>query len=383
MFNVPKYTATNYRQIILQPYNELEALERINFNHFLEFLTEWNLSQNSDLDARRIWVNYQQEVVQAKLLLPTLWTSDYFLRNVWEWTHHGIDILLPKNTPIPAFAAWVVTKIKKRDWIKKNEWNCVVIKSATCYWSYEHCETINVKVWDFIKRWEKIVTVGSTWNSTQYHLHLQCDKFDSPFQPYYNAEWNIAMIQKYTIDPLQELKKILPNTGLFYDMPSDPQYSQAIVFLTTLWVVKWHNKYINPFDFSKRYEFALLIYRLLQKKINLTKWLSEIENNNVSYTDTDKLNDEAKEALLVLQKYGIMKWHANKFNPYKNIKWQEALAVLWRLFWGLADQRLWHWYGVYVDKFEEVWIISDDWEFIWLPVLRQELFRILWKLLDK
>lgn len=382
MFNVPRYTATNYRQIILQPYDDMQSLERINFNKILQFLTEANINSNASLDARRIWVNYQQELVQTKLLLPTLRTCDYFMRNIGKWTHHGIDILLPKNTPIVSFDSWVVTKIKKRDGKKKDEWNCVVIKWPTCYWSYEHCEKINVKVWDFIKRWQKIATVWNTWNSTQYHLHLQCDKFNSPFQPYYNADWDIWTIQKYTLDPLEELKKILPHTWLYYDMPLNAKYRDAIVNLTELWIIKWHKKYINPFGFSQRYEFALIIYRLLQKKIKLTKWLSEIQTQSMNYKDISSLDQESKEALMVLRRYWIMKWFNDKFEPYKNIKWQEILAVFWRLFWKLSDQKVWHWYNTYVKKFEQKNIIPSDWEFIWLPIIRQELFRILWALLE-
>ncbi len=378
MFLVPKYTATNYRQIILSPYDPMQALEWINFNEILNFLNDKNLDLYKNLDARRIWVNYPQEVVESKLLLPTLYTCNYFFWNIWHWKHTWIDIILPKWTPIIAFDSWVVSKIKKWDWHKQNEWNCIVIKWPTCYRSYFHCDEILVKSWDYIQRWQKIATVWKTWNATQFHLHLQCDNFKSPFQPFFSE--NLEEIKKYTIDPLKELKKILPHTNIFYDMPLEPKYYQSILFLYEKWIIKGHWHYIYPLNFLKRYEFALIIYRLLKKMPDLAKNLNKIDDN-FKFEDINWLEKEALEAIEYLKKYWILKWFKNKFEPFKNIKWQEVLAVFWRLFRNIKDQNVWHWYQPYIEKFEKLSIIDKNREFIWIAIFRQEVFRILYEIL--
>lgn len=236
MFKLPVYSPSNYQNIIWKPFSP-DACQWLDISDFLEILSDTTISLLQDANVMKLSEfvkNNTQKISQIpagkfwssenafyalKYLMPTLWTCEYFIWNVGKWKHHWIDIMLPLWTPLVSLCEWEVVKAKKWDWIKKDDWNCVVIKSSDWkYFCYEHMDTIWVEVWAKLKVGDSIWTCWKTWNSTQFHLHLQVDSWTAPFHPYWSA--NQADILKYTIDPILTLR-----TGFWKDWVSDKSSS--------------------------------------------------------------------------------------------------------------------------------------------------------------
>lgn len=224
----------NYTSVMGKDYWDSEDVNFTDFSNMLKYMNSEFITQIKWLSALEVW-NYSElekyfsdkqlednvyfwdnqysfwdYIVMVKLLMPSLWTCNYFYRNVWEWTHHWVDIILPKWYPLPAFLDWEIVRVMNRDWKRKNEWNCIVIKSEykweTIYLCYEHMDSINVENWQKVKQWDIVWYCGTTWNSTQYHLHFQVDNDLAPFHPYYCSSKSIPEISKYTLDPIEILK---------------------------------------------------------------------------------------------------------------------------------------------------------------------------------
>lgn len=377
MFQVPYFTLGNYQALMANSYDQLDTSQWREFSDVLKFLYDYGgLAQYQTLPANRLSATHPIVLQQAKLLLPTLWNCQYFSWETGKGTHHGVDIILPMGTPILSFSEGTVTKVKERDGVTKNEGNSITIKSSDCFWSYEHCERVDIQVGQHITIGQQIGTVWSTGNSTQYHIHLQCDNLDSPFQPYRAGE-DMHLLQQYTLDPLPKLHALFGQVGLFYDMPSNEVYRKSITELYKKGIIHGYQWYIRPLDFLERYEFALLIYRLLQTSSDLTHWLTIDLVETVNYVDIENYDEEVHQALLFLYRYGVMKGYGGNFFPSKNIKWQEVLAVLGRIFRWLQDAMSGHWYSPYVNAFEQKGFISPNWEFIGMPIVRQEVFRLI------
>lgn len=134
-------------------------------------------------------------------------------------------------------------------------------------------------------------------------------------------------------------------------------------------------------DFLQRYEFALLVYRTLGAIPILLKHLHK-NNDPLPYQDIQTYSKEVQEALTFLYQYGIMTGHRATFSPHKNIKGHEVLAVLGRIFFQLENASSGHRYQSYLSHFISMGIIPPDWEFVGMPILRQEVFRLLSKLLQ-
>lgn len=84
--------------------------------------------------------------------------------------HTGIDYVAQKGTPVYATANGVIKACGYNDGYGKQ----VKINHLNGYEStYAHLSTIDVQEFQQIKRGDKIGTVGSTGNSTGYHLHYE------------------------------------------------------------------------------------------------------------------------------------------------------------------------------------------------------------------
>jgi hypothetical protein len=313
-----------------------------------------------------------------KLLCPTLRCCDYFLWNVWHGNHTWIDIILPQNTPIISFTEGEVIRIKTRDGVSKNEGNCVAIKSTDGYvvW-YEHLERIDVSIWQQITQWEVIGLCGTTGNSTQYHLHLQVDKGFAPFHPYRSRD--IDEIQKYTIDPLPYLRARSP-ISLYKDTPSENIYHDAIMTLTKWLIIKWFDRHIYPENRLQRYQAALIIDRAL-RLYSLYDGREITTPTYTPYTDNNLWDSELDTTLIQLQKYGIMKWSNTSFEPTKDLKWEQLLALLWRIFYWLSDNGEGKRYDGYVEYFTDTWIIDSNRWYIEKSIPRKEVFLLFAKIL--
>lgn len=374
MFKVPVFTSQNYQSIMSKKYSELDKSDRQDIGQILNFCKD-NFDKYADLDTRQLTDNNDKNLIRAKLLIPTGRNCNYFSRNRSGGEHFGLDIILPAETPVVARESWVANKIKLRDWQMKNEWNSITIKGSDCFRSYEHCHTIDVQTGQYVTKWQIIWTIGKTWNATQYHIHLQCDLLNAPFVPYRSDD--IQNIPLYTKDPLPAIAQISHENTIFQDMPWSTDYSQPIMELYNMWIVKWNGQKIFPDDFLQRYELAIMIDRLLSQKPELIKKLSDLGNSKIDYIDIAMYGPELMDALVILKKYNIMMWYNNQFLPDKKVKWQELLAVCGRLFFGLKDKTSSIRYSLYADYFTAQNIIPKDRHYIWEPIPRKEVFRIL------
>ena len=405
MFKVPVYTRENYQSIINTPYHDVDTTNWIAFSAIPwlcqdEFLTAFSAthaaatgeaaSRHTDLSNKSTWLEHiptqHDALIALKLLLPTLRTCTYFYRDRGGGTHNGIDLILPLGTPIPSFTDGKVTRIKKRDGLKKDGGNSVTIRSGDQYRSYLHLDAINVTTWQQITAGETIGTCGTTGYSTQYHLHLQIDKVDSPYQPY-RSGGSMQNVIRYSFDPLTELQQLYadmkPDTNtdssseIFSDMPTHPTYKQAITKLYNLWIIKWHEGKVYPTSTLKRYEFALMIKRIVDLyKLDTTR---SVIDSNASFTDINDFPQDVQETILFLSKHGIMSWHNNQFSPTNELKWEEVLAVLGRMFYGTKNYTGTdgHRYRDYLRVFTKYGHIPSRREFVGNSITRQETMKVI------
>ncbi len=149
-----------------------------------------------------------------------LWWSSYkYGWDVWHWGHMWVDIATAKWTPIYAIAEWEVIVASWKVWlwkmvaIRHNIWGKIIVSN------YGHMSEIIAKKWQKVKAWDLIWKVGSTWNSTWNHLHLQIDtktKFSPIYYDFKTCPYSYHKIseegvcfdelEKITLDPLKFLE---------------------------------------------------------------------------------------------------------------------------------------------------------------------------------
>jgi len=94
--------------------------------------------------------------------------------------HTGIDMAVPKNTPVYAAESGVV--IVAQTW--SGYGNCVIINHGGGLWTlYGHLNKILVEKGQTVKRGEEIGLVGMTGTATGYHLHFEVRKNETPVDP--------------------------------------------------------------------------------------------------------------------------------------------------------------------------------------------------------
>lgn len=397
---LPFFTLSNYQQIMQLPYAWVPAIW-LDFWNVISVLRPGLIWRFANLDARKLWTDLnvpsseklriwtedyalKDAMIALKLLLPTLWACEYFFRNVKEWTHLGIDLLLPQWTPLPSFSAGKVTRIKTRDGTTKNEGNCVVVQDDRWHFRwYEHLETISVQQWQTVQQWTVLGTCWKTGNATQYHLHLQVDLPNSPWSHPYRSG-NITEVKKYSCDPLAVLRAVSPNSSV-KDLPYNSDYQECILILIHAWILKSQPQ-VRPLAFLQRYEMALIMHRML-KKHNRYQKLQKQTTTKPAYTDVTLWQAELDEALLWLRQYGIMKWSNGMFEPSAELKWEACLALLGRAFYGLQDvpagsKRVWSSnelprYQSYFDYFKSHTLIDNNRPFIGNSIPRQDIFLVV------
>jgi len=123
------------------------------------------------------------------------------------WAHGWVDIATARGTPLysiwdgEVFFAWRNSAYGNLVRIK------YIYKWEIVYAVYAHMDTINVKAWDKVTRWQKIWTVGNTWNASGelwgYHVHFELtkDNFGRPAYAYTNCpdlnKWHYYIIQNW------------------------------------------------------------------------------------------------------------------------------------------------------------------------------------------
>lgn len=110
--------------------------------------------------------NWPLPLANKKISSPYGWRT---LFGVKEF-HRGIDIPAPKNTPIYASNSGTVATATYH----YSYGNYVVINHGGGKTTlYAHANSLNVKVGDTVKQGDVIAYVGTTGNSTGYHLHFE------------------------------------------------------------------------------------------------------------------------------------------------------------------------------------------------------------------
>lgn len=99
--------------------------------------------------------------------------------------HDGIDLIAPRGTPIYAALDGVVEVISSGTGMFRGYGKVVFINHKDELWSlYAHCNTIQVKMGQKVKRGEQIATVGRTGRATTDHLHFELrNKSGTPLNP--------------------------------------------------------------------------------------------------------------------------------------------------------------------------------------------------------
>ena len=111
-------------------------------------------------------------------------SSHYGYRNIFGYKefHTGIDIPAPRNTNIIASNSGFVTTAT---YSNSGYGNRVIIDHGGGYKTlYAHCNSLNVKVGDFVALGDVIAFVGTTGLSTGNHLHFEIRKDGSTIDPY-------------------------------------------------------------------------------------------------------------------------------------------------------------------------------------------------------
>ena len=95
-------------------------------------------------------------------------------------THTGVDIANKEGTPIVASASGTVIYA---GW-KGSYGNLVIVSHGNGIESYyAHCSVINVTAGDTVSQGQNIANIGSTGNSTGYHVHLEIRLNGTPLNP--------------------------------------------------------------------------------------------------------------------------------------------------------------------------------------------------------
>lgn len=177
--------------------------------HNADYSTYVNEKTYTDVYTTLRWANYQEEWNQA------------------VWAHYGVDIATAKWTPLYAIADGEVYSA----WYNSAYWNVVKIKfkfnGEILFATYAHMNSISVKAWDTVTKWQKIWEVWNTWNTFWalwwYHVHFEIDK-NNGWRPAYAfsgcpelSKWHSEIIEKgycriqlfqYTKDPIALLESV-------------------------------------------------------------------------------------------------------------------------------------------------------------------------------
>ena len=249
------YQNNDYRRIdikiflkVLTPkvLEEFSNLDWFNLNQSINQFED-KLSKHPPIAIGDSFVNFKNFIIAAKLLFMTWFTSEYWfwnknwLNKFWNdkfYTHHWIDLILPKWTPIESFSNWevifagwkegwgnvVIVKGEEKVWrdlsrITENysESNQRISSnnSLFLYLIYAHLDEIKIENWQKVRRWDIIWTCWNSWNAKGYHLHFQIDTEKVSFHPYWGSldkwfskedkEKYFKEVLEYCIDPWEWL----------------------------------------------------------------------------------------------------------------------------------------------------------------------------------
>jgi len=135
---------------------------------------------------------YQNEKTYTDIY-TTLWGASYAEEwNQSAWAHYAVDIATAKWTSLYSIADWEVYSAG----YNSSYWNVVKIKFKfnweILFAVYAHMNSISVKEWDVVRKWQQIWEVGNTgntfWALWWYHVHFEIDK-NNGWRPAYAFAW--------------------------------------------------------------------------------------------------------------------------------------------------------------------------------------------------
>lgn len=366
---VPFFELWNYSEIQDKNYDEQNTANWIDFDKIIAYLSKDFINDFKDIDPRQIgnkidnldneldnyspinltgdnFASPKDMLIATKLLVPTLRKCQYFSWNIWWWTHHGIDIMMPKWTPIPSLSEWEVEEVKEWDWETQDGWNVVVVKSETSkfwtvYFCYLHLESIKVKEWDKLQKWDEVWTCGDTWSSSQYHLHLQIDKENARFHPFYSND--SSDLDENTYDPLKVLQEDTEDIEKEVETQDKENNNEDNTKEKTNENNNQENKTVSSEENNeKEKQPESKEVDSSENKEEKNDWeilgriVDEVENE---YEDSDESKvfddmpsqDEYKNPILALHQNNIIQGHNNKVFPDDNLDRYAFSLILYRI----------------------------------------------------
>lgn len=126
--------------------------------------TEQTQKSQMELDSEYIKANYSMS-----LPLKGTITSRFGVREVEPKNHVGIDIGTNTGAEIVAAMDGVASIVSSEG----DYGNHIKITNGNLSTLYAHCNSLDIKEGDNIKKGQKIATVGQTGNATGPHLHFE------------------------------------------------------------------------------------------------------------------------------------------------------------------------------------------------------------------
>ncbi len=154
--------------------------EKISYNRyiFIPFSREYLSSIRKEGLARAVKKSVEREQFIWPVLKVDRISSSFGIR--WGEMHPGVDLPVPKGTPILAARDGRITLSKYISGYGKT----IIIEHRNSYITkYAHNSILLVKDGDFVKKGQIVAYSGSTGNSTGSHLHFEIRFKNIPLNP--------------------------------------------------------------------------------------------------------------------------------------------------------------------------------------------------------
>lgn len=268
------------------------------------------------------WANYSayENNDLYRSIYTTLWAAPY--SESWDqkaWAHAGVDIATARGTPLYSIGEGEVYSA----WWNSAYGNLVRIKYVynweIVYAIYWHMDSISVKAWDKVIKWQKVWTVWNSWNTSWwlwwYHVHFEIDK-DSFWRPAYSytncpdlSKWHYKIIQNwlcrtelfnYQYDPIRIFES--NSTYSFPEVDAVVSDSNSLIDIE---VNAWANIGIVT---DKNNVYQWMKDTIVSNDSQVDKWNDLINNqtnnqdnsqNNNHSSSNDNISNETKPSVVV------------------------------------------------------------------------------------